>query len=143
MRNFTVDIPLIGASGEIVTTQKLDAFDDGKKVKLTFGTGPLVGQEYEGVDYFWVMADARVQLEQLGFMPACKGALKYVFPGGLQGETSLGLLAYVFNYNGDVTGRTHIFDVATPEEFSDIVSFDDQKAFRKSISGKRGRHSGV
>ncbi len=143
MRKFTVDIPLIGASGDIMTTQTLDAFDDGKKVKLTFGAGPLGGQEYEGVDYFWVMADARVQLERLGLMPACKGALKYVFPGGLQGETSLGLLAYVFDYNGEVTGRAHIFDIATSEEFSNIVSFDEQKAFRKSISGKRGRHSGV
>lgn len=139
MRAFSVNIPLLDESRNVVETQNLDASDDGKRVMLSFGEGPLSGQKFQGADYFWELSSARIVLEHLNLLPACKGALKCVFPGGLQGETSLGLIAYMFSDRGEVIGRVNIFENAELKDFEKISKFCDQKAFRKSIRGGRFR----
>lgn len=59
MRAFSVNIPLLDESRNVVETQNLDASDDGKRVMLSFGEGPLSGQKFQGVDYFWELSSAQ------------------------------------------------------------------------------------
>lgn len=109
------------------------AKNEGRRVSLSCLEGPLGEKKYTGVDYFWTFVDMRKDLERQFLRPACKGALINVFPGGLQGESSLGLRAYVFNSEGKVADSVDIFTDVCCDLFEKIVFFDKQKAFRRSL----------
>lgn len=143
MRSREVHLQLLCEDGEVNGFVVFLASDDGRKVKLTCKDGLLAGHEYLGVDYFWTFGEMRNDLSSQGVIPMCEGARKDIFPGGLQGETSLGLIAYVFNAEGTSIGKVNIFEPVTLDDKRELVSFEEQKAHRKILAQKRrGRGGG-
>ena len=95
-------------------------------------------KKYSGVDYFWTFSEVRKALEKKGLRPACRGALREVFPGGLMGETSLGMVAFRFDNNGEIIDRVHLFDPVDPTEYESVVFFEEQNNYRKVMISRRG-----
>lgn len=140
MRSRRVDLQLIDENNRVCGVVEFLASDDGKNVALRCAEGLLAEKLYSGVDYFWTFGEMRDDLLALGYRPLCKGAVKNVFPGGMQGEVSLGLIAYILDAEGKGVGKVNIFDAASIEELEDVVSFQDHKEYRKKLSqNRRGR----
>lgn len=136
-----IDLTLVDNNDKQSGHQLLLTQDDGKNVIIQCLDGPLKGKVYSGVDYFWILGDLRNDLYESGLRPLVKGAIKNVFPGGMAGETSLGLIAYIIDEQGKGMGSVNIFEQVEIDESNSIVSFEEQKAYRKQLTQKRRSRS--
>ncbi len=137
MKSRTVNLQLLNEDNEIDGHVEFLASDDGKDVVLSCSEGLLGARRYTGVDYFWAFGSMRDDLSALGFRPMCKGAVKHVFPGGMQGDVSMGLIAYILDEEGAGSGSVNIFEAAAVDEIDGIVHFNEHKAYRKSLAQYR------
>ncbi len=106
---------------------------DNHDTTLTVISGRLVGFKYEGVDFFYDMAELRKDLEKENLLLGCKGALINVFPGGLMGETTWGRISYVFIDGKLARDPVNIYDPISPEEVPLLSFFDTQKEHRRQV----------
>lgn len=106
---------------------------DNHDTTLTVVAGRLVGFKYEGVDFFYDMANLRKDLEKENLLLGCQGALINVFPGGLMGETTWGRIAYVFVDGKLASEPVNIYQPISPEEVPNLSFFDAQKEHRRQV----------
>lgn len=136
-RTLDVCLQLVNTENVLMDEQHLRASDDGKHVDFRCLQGPLAGKVYNGVDYFWLLAELRTDLIDSQLRPLVMGAKKNVFAGGMLGETSLGLMAYELDETGKGAGAVGIFDPVDISEAKSVVFFDEQKSHRKALAQKR------
>lgn len=127
----TREFPLIkdGANaGKIsVSLERLD-----KCCILRCNSEFLEEMSYEATDFFKALVKLRDDLSKVSLMPAVYGAHIDVFPGGLAGESSDGLLAYYFSSSKDKK-LVDIFDILPTSELDKLSSYGDQRLRRKSV----------
>jgi len=133
-----ITIPLV-RSGVVASSCEIELKRKGESFYLTFQSGPLKGKQFEGVDYFRSLSEARKALEEQSFFPAIQGACIDVYPGGFLSDNSDGLLAYRWSDSQNKL-VVEIFDEISPAEFERLSDLDSQREARRVlIRGSNGR----
>ncbi|MEV6241921.1 hypothetical protein [Lentzea sp. NPDC051838] len=83
--------------------------------------------EFQAEDLFVCLMNARLRLEEDGFLLCCQGARPDVFPSGLLQQETGGRYAYVLTDEADEAGRPTV-DIFAPADISEVATVADQRA---------------
>jgi hypothetical protein len=105
-------------------------------IDVVIDGGPA--REFRANNLFVCLIDARLCLEEDGFLLCCQGARPNVFPSGMLQQEANGRYAYVLSEGTAVDGRP-VVDIFAPAELDEVATVAVQRTTVMDLFGLGGR----